>query len=91
MDHRGPYSSILRKRAFYPSEGHRINTIKRGKPRAGSQYRALSEDIDLLADRPESCVGLQAQGELMKAVLGAREFSRAPGGEEANSAPTKAS
>src|SRR5215208_1643155 len=59
---------LERERSSPPGD-LKLNPLDKGKRSSTARYRAFSEDIDRLVDRPESCVDLQSQAQLLKAVM----------------------
>ena len=59
----------LERERSSPPEDLELNPLDKGKRSSTARYRPFSEYIDLLVDHPESCVDLQSQGELLKAVM----------------------
>jgi hypothetical protein len=55
----------------------RLNALDKGKSFSRTRRKAVFEDIDFLLYRPESCVDLRAQGDLLKAVLSAHGLLQA--------------
>jgi hypothetical protein len=64
-----PYFSFIRKGRYIRPEGTALNAIDKGKSFSRIRNSLLFEDIAFLVDRPESCVNLRAQGELLKSGL----------------------
>jgi hypothetical protein len=49
-----------------PAEKTEENPLDKGKSSSRARYSPFSGDIDLLVDRSEGCVNLQAKGKLLK-------------------------
>ena len=57
-----PAFFLFRKRRYFRSKGTGLNPLDKGKSFNGTRYKPLFQDINLIVDRPESCVGFWLKG-----------------------------